>query len=56
MDEIEQMKVIYRQVDVLKLDRDFAGIDQYILKLISEQINFQLSTALIMITKNSKRF
>lgn len=52
MNEIDCMKVIYRTVESFYDTKDYPGIDQYILRLKSEGINFQLCTALLMITKD----
>lgn len=52
MNEIEQMKGIYRAIDSFYDTLDFTGMDGYLKGLMQSAINFQLCTAALMYTKD----
>jgi len=54
--DIEQMKIMYGKVDTLYFDMKFGDIDAYILELISSNMDFMMSGALLMITNKMKDY
>jgi hypothetical protein len=51
-DEIEQMKHIYKTVEDFYISGNFTGMDEYLVSLMDANVNFQLCTAALLITKD----
>lgn len=47
---------MYAKMDKMFIVKDFDGMDRYIIELIESNMNFQLATAVLMITQKAENY
>ena len=51
MEDKARMKEMYTRMDAMCSIKDFSGMDEYIKSLLASGMSFQLTTAVLMVTK-----
>ena len=51
MEDNAIMKEMYTRMDAMCTTKDFTGMDEYIKSLLASDMGFQLTTAVLMVTK-----